>query len=52
MPHGQESLKMQNIELVFDVSVCGHFLCRKFDDRIRHWRHVQQFAGEALKSKI
>ena len=33
-PHGQVSLKMQNIELVFDVSVLSDFKRRKFDGRM------------------
>ena len=33
-PHGQVSLKMQNIELVFDVSVLGDFKHRKFNGRM------------------
>ena len=33
-PHGQVSLKMQNIELVFDVSVLSDFKHRKFDGRM------------------
>ena len=33
-PHGQVSLKMQNIELVFDVSVLSIFKRRKFDGRM------------------
>ena len=33
-PHGQVSLKMQNIELVFDVSVLSDFKHRKFYGRM------------------
>ena len=33
-PHGHVSLKMQNIESVFDVTVLGDFKRRKFDGRM------------------
>ena len=34
MPHGHVSLKMQNIESVFDEGVLGDFKRRKFDGRM------------------